>query len=467
LSEIGPPPPTPDQPSAPVPDAQSSSVGGRARLGFLGHVNFVFLTYTANAALLFGVTVVLARALGPDGRGVYALFLLSASISQAILGLGMNVSAVYFLGKRAFPLPRVVANGQQVALLAAAISATLVLIAWPVLGGWFAGRDVPYWAFAFAVPLFADYNFITTVLQGLSRFLAMNAVIIAQPLILVVLLAAGELAGDVDTTDAVLYWCAATAAATALGLALVGRDGLRLPELLRFDAPSLGAQVRFGVQGQLGNLAQLLNYRVDQYVVLLFVDTAAVGIYAVAVAVGQSVWFLANAVAAVLLPRLTAEHEDEAARTTALVCRNTLLVSALGALALGGISPWLIPTFFTSDFGDAVRPLLWLLPGTVVLAGSKVLSSYIFSQGRPLTNSLITLASMAVTLIADFALIPPFGIGGAAAASTIAYTTHFVLSLRAYRDISGRPVWEAVLVRREDLRRYIEIARQRLASASP
>ena len=452
-------------PPEPVAETTVPLEADHVRVGFLGHVNLVFLTYVANAGITFVVAVLVARALGAEGRGVYGLFLLSASLTQAVLGLGLGVSAVYHLGKGAYTLPRIVANSQQVTLAAAAISGLLVLLAWPILGGTLLGHDTPYWVFALAVPLFLNYNVLTTVLQGASRFTAMNAVILFQPLVLLLLLISGIALGDVDITAALLFWCGATFAATLLALALLGREALRLDDLLRIDWPSLREQVRFGMQGQVGNLIQLLNYRLDQFIVLLFVSTAAVGIYAVSVTLSQSVWFAANAVAAVLLPRLTAADEAEAARTTPLVCRNTLLVSALGALGLAAVSPWLVEGLFGAQFEASLTPLLWLLPGTVALAGSKILTSYIFSQGRPLTNSLITAVALVVTLAADFALIPRFGVTGAAVASSLAYGVHFALSLLAYRRLSGGSVWEAVIVQGDDLRRYLDAARQRIAPA--
>ena len=452
-------------PSASPADAQGTPEAGGSSLGFLGHVNLVFLTYVANAALAFGVAVLVARALGPEGRGVYALLLLSASIAQAVLGLGMGVSAVYFLGKRTYPLSRIVANSHQVTLISAVVSGLLVLLAWPVVGDALLDRDVPYWVFAFAVPLALSYNLLTTLLQGASRFLAMNAVVLAQPLVLLAGLVAVAAVGDVSTTAALIAWCAALLAATLLALGLLGTKAMPVSELLRVDWPSLRNQVRFGVQGQVGNLVQLLNYRLDQYIVLLFVSTAGVGIYAVSVTMSQSIWFFANAIAAVLLPRLIATDESEASRTTSLLCRNTLLLSALAAGGLAAVSPWLVEGLFGARFGSSVVPLLWLLPGTVALAGSKILTSYIFSQGRPMTNSLITVASLVVTLAADFALIPPFGVTGAAIASSLAYSVHFALSLEAYRRLSGGSAWEAVVIRGEDIRRYLEAARQRLAPA--
>jgi O-antigen/teichoic acid export membrane protein len=343
----------------------------------------------------------------------------------------------------------------------------LVLAAWPLFGDTLLDHDAPFWVFAIAAPLFLNYNVLTTVLQGASRFLAMNAVILAQPLVLAVLFAVGMAVGGMGTTEALLYWSAATFVATALALWLLGPEGVQPGELLRVDLRSLGAEVRFGIQGQVGNLIQLLNYRLDQYIVLLFVSTAGVGIYAVAVTLSQSVWFAANAVAAVLLPRLTASDAADAARETPVMCRNTLLVSALGAGGLAAVSWWLVPTLFGSDFDGAVVPLLWLMPGTVALAGSKILASYVLSQGRPIVNSAITAVALVVTLAADFALIPVLDVTGAAIASSIAYVAHFVLSLVAYRSLSGGSIAEALFVRPDDLRRYLDAARARFAPVQP
>jgi O-antigen/teichoic acid export membrane protein len=292
----------------------------------------------------------------------------------------------------------------------------------------------------------------------------MNAIILAQPIVQFALLGAGMALGDVDTTNAVLYWSGGTFTATLLALALLGRPALRLPEWLRVDRAGLREQVRFGLRGQIGNVMQLLNYRLDQYIVLLFVNTAGVGIYAVAVGLTQSVWFFANAVATVLLPRLTATDEADAARTTPLVCRTTLLVSALSALALAAVSPAVL-MLFGHAYRPSLTPLFWLLPGTVALAGSKILASYVFSQGYPGTNSLITIAALAVTIVAYLALIPPFGVAGAAAASTLAYGAHFALSLLAYRRVSGGSIRDAVIVRGDDVRYYLAVARERFAPA--
>ena len=81
--------------------------------------------------------------------------------------------------------------------------------------------------------------------------------------------------------------------------------------------------------------------------------------------------------------------------------RNTILVAAAGALVLAAIAPVLIPLAFGDAYEDSIEPLWLLLPGTVALCGSKVLTSYIFSQGRPLVNTGITIVSLVVTVVAQ------------------------------------------------------------------
>jgi O-antigen/teichoic acid export membrane protein len=433
-----------------------------SRFGFVGNVNFVFLTNIANAGLSFVVAVLLARALGPDARGVYAIFLLTASVAQAVFSLGLGVAALYNLGKGTYPVSRVVANCQQVTVFSFAASTLLVLLAWPLFGDELLDQDVPYWAFAIATPLFVQYGLLTSVLQGQQRFQAMNAVVVSQPLVLLALLCGAMVAGDVGTSEAVYLWCIATLASNVLAMVLIGRAALPSSRMVRIHWTSMRAQLWFGLRGQAGNLAQLLNYRLDQYVVLLFVNSAGVGIYVVSVQLSQSIWFLSNAVATVLQPRLTAASAEDAAREAPMICRATLLLSAAGAGALAVISPWLIPTLFGDDFESSVIPFLWLLPGTVALAGSKILSSYVFARGHPGTNSVITTIALVVTLAADFALVPFLEVTGAAIASSIAYVVHFALSLAAYQRISGRSAWEALIVRGDDLRSYVDLVRSRI-----
>ncbi len=440
--------------------------GASAILKSLPDINLVFITYVAGYLLAFVLQVLVARGLGTSGRGTYEILLLSISLTQAVLSMGVGVASLYYIGKGTYPVRDLLSNTQFVVLASVLLSALFVLVAIPTFGGHLLSKGAPYWIVVFGLPLLLDFNLLVAFLQAQNRFLAMNAATLAQPVVMVALLVGGVLAGGLTTTNVFVFWAISLFAAVLLALSLLGLRNIHLPTVLRPRWPVLRAQVTFGLQGQAGNILQLLNYRLDKYIALAFVGTSGVGIYAVAVGISESIWFISNAVSVVLLPRLTRAPTEEAAGLTPLFCRHTVFLSALAAIAAGALSPLLLPPIFGHEYSPAVAAVWWLLPGTVALAGTKVLSAYIFSRGKPLINSYITLVSLVVTVAADLALIPVFGVPGAAAASSLAYSASFVISLGVYARLSGQHWWGAIAINGADLRLYLLAARFALTRRS-
>src|SRR3990172_12777895 len=108
---------------------------------------------------------------------------------------------------------------------------------------------------------------------------------------------------------------------------------------------------------------------------------------------------------------------ERAAEMTPLACRNTLFASVLGAIALIIVSPLAIDVLFGDEFSPARTPLILLMPGIIAACATRVLGSYLFSQGHILYNTYATFIALGVTLALDFALIPWLEVEGAAIAS--------------------------------------------------
>ena len=203
-------------------------------------------------------------------------------------------------------------------------------------------------------------------------------------------------------------------------------------------------------------MPQLFNYRLDQFLVAAFVSRAGVGHYTVAVGLGESVWWLSSSVALVLMPRLTEMEREEADRTVPLACRNTLLASVVASLVLIAVSPFAIDLLFGDEFSPAQTPLILLMPGIVAASATRVLGSYLFSQGKLIYNTYATFIALGLTVALDFLLIPLLEVEGAAIASSIAYVASLVATLYWYRRVSGGGIAEALLFRPSDLRHYSE-----------
>jgi O-antigen/teichoic acid export membrane protein len=437
---------------------------------FLLNVNSVFATNVATYSLSFVGFLILARVLGPDGRGVISLFQAAVTLAFTFISLGISLAAIYYISKRDLRDRELLEHGLTVTIAALLLTTAGVAVLRLFFGDDLRAERIPYGLAIVAVPLLIQFRLVEGVLRGHGRFMAVNLMELAFPVVSIVGIVSVEVLVGLTVGRAITVWTVALALPLLLGYLFLGPSAW--PRRPSVDA-NLPRVLVFGVQGQSGNLVQLLNYRLDSYLILLFVGKTGVGLYAVGVALSEGLWFIANSVAVVLIPRLTASDDRQAAETAPIIARNTLAITALAAIALAAVSPFLIPLFFGGDYRGSIAPFLWLLPGTVALAGGKILSTYVFSRGRPLINTWIAVVTLVVTLVLDLALIPPFGVSGAAIASSAAYIVSLALTALAFRRLSGRPVSEALVPRPSDLPLFVEGLRGLLsrlrpaASASP
>jgi O-antigen/teichoic acid export membrane protein len=446
-------------------DEATDSAPMMGRGGFLANVNVVFLAQIALYGLAFFLRVLLARALGDDELGTFALFFNAVLIAGGIANLGIGLGNVYYLNKGDYSYSTLL-SGSLFVVGVTTILAAVFLVAW----GAIVGDDLfvegwAYWLYAVAVPGVVAYLLLTSFLHGTSRFMAMALAGIAQGGSALAIAIGLWAIGELNVSTAAAAWTASFVIADVVALGALGLRGINVRRVLRPDWKALAAQIRYGVPGQVSNLAALFNYRLDQFLVAAFVTRAAVGQYTVAVGVAESVWWISTAVALVLMPRLTEMESERAAELTPVVCRNTLVVSVLAAVVIAAISPLVIRILFGSEFDPAVVPLILLMPGIVAGSATRVLGSYLFSQGKIAYNAYATLIALGVTLALDFALIPLLEVEGAAIASSVAYACALVATLFWYRRVSGGGVSEALVPRWEDKELYGALWR-RLAGRS-
>ena len=459
-------------PAVPVPAEDGSLAANPLPGRFLFNNNFVFVASLISNTIGFIVAILLARALGPDGRGVAALYQAAVSLGFAFLNMGISLAAFYFVARRELTPRQGMEAGLTISLFAALITALGVAIATLLFEGELAKRPMPYWLIILAIPVIIQLRLAEALLRAQGRFGAMNLLDVGLPITMLIALGGTELIAGLTVSRAIWAWTLALLPPLLLGYVLLGRSAW--PRRLGGLALVLKA-TKFGGQGQFTNLIQLLNYRLDGFLILIFVNTAGVGLYTVAVSQTEGLWIIANSVAIVLLTNITSGDEENAMRMTPVVCRNTLLVTAVGALGGLVLAPLLIEVIFGTAYRGAVTPYLLLLPGTVALSGAKILSAYVFSRGRPMINAWIALITLVITIPTDLVLIWLFGVAGAAAGTSFGYCLSLALTAIAYRRLSGGSIWQALVPQLSDAALYLDgvkslwrrLRRTRAAGATP
>jgi O-antigen/teichoic acid export membrane protein len=422
----------------------------------LFNINFVFLSALTANTVGFLAVIMLARALGPEGRGTTALYSAVVGICFALLNIGVAPASFYFVSRRELTGREAMEAGLTVALAAAAGTAVGVALLSLSFSDRLQMDRLPYGLAIVAVPAAIQLRMTGALLQAQGRFGAVNAIELTSALSTLLCLGAVELTTGLTVWNTVWAWLASYVAPLALGYALIGRAAW--PHALAGFA-RIRRTVLFGGQTQLAAVVELVNHRIDVFMVLMFVNTTGVGLYTVSTSQTEGLWIVANSVAIVLLANITAGSAANSAALTPVVCRNTFLVTSLAAIVGAVIAGLWIPVVFGEAYRGSVLPYLLLLPGTAAIGASKILAAYVFSRGRPMINTWIGVAVLLVTLPTNVVLITMFGVAGAAASTSLGYCLDLALTAVAYRRLSGGSVREALIPQRADVAIYLDALR--------
>ena len=402
-------------------------------------------------------SLITARWLGPTGRGEYSVAILVATIAAIVFDL-FSSGSLYYAARAHFPRPRILANTIALASLAGVAGYLVCLALLPVHGSLFGDIPSEYILIALAaLPAALVVSDLSGIMRGVGDFLGYNAALVAQSAIPLVLIAI-VLIGFDGGPGAAVWAVTAGTFVVALGAIvwcrkLVGGIDWRL------DLGYAKRAASYGIRAQPGTVLVFLGYRIDVLLVNGYLNAAAAGFYSIALATAERAQTVGDAAATVLLPRIAAEPlAERRARLTPIVARTVLWMTIVLAAVLFSIANWLVVFLYSDQFEPAVKPTEILLLSMVASAVQRVFSADIAGRGRPLLNTYVAAASLSVNVALNVALIPRYGISGAAWASVASYSLAAVLSCGVYTRLSGNSVASVVVPRRDDLRLLRRVA---------
>lgn len=385
---------------------------------------------------------ILARALGPAGRGTLAAILVPLFIASWVAALGLPAFARRSAARDGRPRTLVATLG-----VIAVASGLIAFLAAPTIASTLAeGRDVVHdllLAGLALLPLFIGANILVSVLAGLEQwryFLAAQLLPPAATLIgLLLLWGTGQLT---VTTAAITSLAGLLLVFLPAALALRGRGAFR------FELPLARRALAFGIRAWPGQMGSLANARLDQLLMIPLVDPADLGFYVVAWTVSSGPTVLGRAFAWAVVPRVARGDT----RIVLTGCRILLPAVLISTALIAAVTPVILPLLFGHDFEQAVGLAWILLCASVPLQGGILLGEALSASGRPGLYTTGQLIALAVTVPGLLVLLPVLGVYGAALVSVAAYLAEFGFLLWAARRHFAGSYFDLLVPRRADLR---------------
>ncbi|MBL8152903.1 MAG: flippase [Anaerolineae bacterium] len=419
------------------------------------------------------ISILLARGLGTENRGAYAVVIVFAAIGVTFLNGGIGVALTYYLAKQELSLLTAVHLSlflsTVTSLIGLAVGGALIALFHEAVFPGIAVHLLLIGLVIIPTTLFRDN--LQVIFLGLQDFRAYNLIgLIPYTLILIFTLALvwGLRLGVEGALLANVIGHGASLLATFL---LVRR---RLPSgerifPVKFTLAQARQMITFGLLVHLSNVIVYFNYRADIFLLNLLTSRVSVGLYDVAVTLGERIWLLSSAVSTVIFPRIASLQTDqERQQVTPIVTRYVFWFVLIVAAIVYGIAEWGVIFIYGAEFQGAAVVLRLLLPGIILESISKILANDIAGRGRPQLNALLATTASAINIAANLILIPRIDLLGSALATSISYSVLALSIMFIFCRMTGIPARDLILPSRADLilwRRGWKWLRSRLHSA--
>jgi len=392
---------------------------------------FISLLTTAVIQLLTMASGMLtARWLLPQGKGELTTALLWPSMLVALGSLGIQDAVAFGAANtEEEKIKRVFASGLYVSLFLSIFLVSLGYLILPVILSNHTTEliDMSRLYLWYIPPTMVTFCF-TGLLLGKLRIKEVNLLRVSVYVTILSLVIAFYLLSKISVLNFTLAFLVSSWVSFALSILFIKRNWIGLlPSLLEFKK-----LLAYGIKVHVGSVAGMLNLRLDQLLLSIFLPPAELGLYVVAVTVGSAASMAATTIGYwVAFPRLANLSSGSfKAQTFGRFMRLAMVTSLLSAVILFAGLPWIINFFFGASYDGSVGMARILILAAIPLGCNAIFTAGLKSYNLPAVSSKGEVVGLVVTAIALFALLPKFQALGAAWASLLAYFATFVYMLR-------------------------------------
>lgn len=392
----------------------------------------IFYTFLTQIPVqIFGVVagVLIARMLGPEGKGAYAIYHANSMLLVTFFSFSLNTSLTYFISSGKADPGRQLGLAIIIMFIGVLLSVGgIFIIASPYLEAIMIPEAFDNQVFFIWMGVFVYISMSNTILsgffQGYKRFRVINKIAIFNSILslfLFVVLFFLDKYGVYQAKLINVLWILAFVAIfnhLQYIYSFLKYIGIKPDFSIKYKADVYPVLI-FLLPAHLSIVVNFFNYRLKLWFLNYYIDEVTIGLFALASNLAAFFTMVTVPISNVMTPYLASEKADDRINVFSRYSRLNFSIVSFGALVAFFIADFIIPLVYGSEFAHSAYYFKWMLPGIILGCQTKIFASFIISSGKQKYNLYATILAFICNLFFSSWLIPMFGGMGAVWVSNI------------------------------------------------
>lgn len=400
-----------------------------AKISLFNSAGIYMGTHILNASIPFLLLPIITRYLSPEEFGIYSMFKVVVGIAFSIIGIGINgaITRVYY-NKEKDELAKYVANS----FLLVTVNSILIYLLFCLFSDFISATTYIPQSWLWTV-IFASYGKVLfqatlTLWQVENKPFTYGVFQILQTIVNFSLNVLFVISLNLNWMGAILAEAIAFAGFGLLGfLFLLKNKRLKF----QYDYTDIKHILSYGSPLILHVIGIYIISTSDRLLITAMVGIAETGVYAVGYQIGMIIMVLQDAFNKAWVPWLFSNLKRNNENIKIKIVRITyfyFFIILILALLLYIISPLILKVMIGPGYQGADKFILWIGIGYAFNGMYKMVTNYIFYEGRTYYLAIVTLLTAVINVVLSYCFIKLFGAVGAAQATAISYLISFILT---------------------------------------
>lgn len=399
--------------------------GGQKTNTFMAAATKVFVSSVWLLLLNMGTGVLVARFIGPEGRGEQAAMILWPQFLAYTMTLGIPSSLVYYYKKNREHASSYFAISILLSIVLGIAAATIGVFLIPHLLSGYSPAIVLFAQISMIIcPIALLSTFMGSALQAYNNYRLLNLSKTSGPFITLLLILLLILFDRMTPTyTALAYLVSGFPVACLVFFVLYKELKVTFSTLKQRYKELFG----YGIRAYAIDLLGAISTQLDQILVVAMLTPTQMGYYAVALALSKLPKIVQTTITTVLFPKASGNDDKKVLDMTLISFRIGLCITAICCIGAFFISPTAIRILYGPEFLGAVAALQILLIREIVASGSSILMQYFMAKGKPGLVSVVEGAGIVSNIPLMLWLLPLYGLPGIASALLVTSIVRLIL----------------------------------------